>query len=198
MVHNIRFSTAGTEFEVRPITPEDKPLLLEGFERLSDRARYLRFMSPTPNLSKAKLAYLAEVDQRTHIAVGVLHDEAPVAVGRVALLPGSHSDADVAVTVVDDWQGIGIGSELVRLLATAARHRGIRRLHFDVLAENGPMLAVLDRFPVAERRDEGPLVHVVLEAASVPEPASGTAVADLIEKAAAQPTAKIRRSTKTA
>ncbi len=197
MPQGFLFSKAGYEFLVRPVTPDDKPLIEAGFDRLSDRGRYLRFMSATPKLSRAKLAYLAEVDQRTHIAIGVLHGESPVAVGRLGLLPGSTEDADVAVTVVDEWQGRGIGSELIRMLGVAARHRGIERLHFDVLAENAPMLAVLARLDEYERRGDGPLLHIVVEAASIEDPDVPGSIGEMLDQAS-QPSMATRRSTKTA
>lgn len=159
----------GTIFGVRPITPDDKPLLEAGFRQLSERSRYLRFLGPMPALSRRQLAYLSELDQLDHVAVGLLDGTQPVAVGRWVRFDDQPMDADVAVTVVDDYQGRGVGRLVVQVLAMIARHRGVRWLHFDVLAENAAMLRLLDRLG-AVRTPSGPVIHGVLDADSVPPP----------------------------
>jgi GNAT superfamily N-acetyltransferase len=160
----------GSIFTVRPLTSDDKPLLVAGFEALSERSRYLRFLSPMPMLSRSQLAYLSELDQIDHVAFGVTDGDRPVAVGRWVRDDDDSESADVAVTVIDGYQGRGVGRMLVKVLAMSARHRGVRWLHFDVLAENVPMLRVLDRFD-AVRTDSGPIVHAVLDAENVGLPA---------------------------
>src|SRR5680860_710762 len=54
----------GTTLVIRPIRPEDKPLLLDGFNRLSERSRYFRFFTKLPTLSDNQLHYLTEVDHK--------------------------------------------------------------------------------------------------------------------------------------
>src|ERR1700760_3699635 len=59
----------GTRVRVRPIAPEDKPLLSDGLRRLSPETAFRRFMSPKVSFSEAELRYLTEVDQVDHIAL---------------------------------------------------------------------------------------------------------------------------------
>ncbi len=73
------------------------------------------------------------------------------------------------MTVFDTHQRRGIGPLLIEILAVSARARGISRFHFDVLAENRPMLAVLERMG-ADLEPGGDLVHAVLEVQRVPAP----------------------------
>lgn len=160
----------GTRLELRPIGPDDKPLLVEGYRRLSPRARYLRFFAAADELSRSQLAYLTEIDQRHHVAVGVLHDGEPVAVGRFVRLLRDPYGADVALTVLDAYQGRGIGRLLLETLAAVARIHGLERLHFDVLPENAAMLALLDRVGAMPRLEDG-LVHAVVEVDAIPTPA---------------------------
>ena len=61
----------GTEVELRPVGPDDKPLLEQGMAMLSPASRRLRFMSPIENLSRSQLAYLTEIDHESHLAWGV-------------------------------------------------------------------------------------------------------------------------------
>ena len=160
----------GTVFVVRPVTPEDRDLIQNGFEHLSERSRYLRFFGPMPTLSRRQLAYLSQPDQAHHIAVGLLDEDRPVGIGRWVRFDDDPDSADVAVTVLDSYQGRGAGRILVEVLAAIARHRSVRWMHFDVLAENTSMLALLDRFD-AIRTPSGPVVHAVLDADTVPLPA---------------------------
>lgn len=159
----------GSIFTVKPVTPDDKPLILHGFERLSERSRYLRFLGPMPSLSRRQLAYLSELDHRNHIAIGILDGDEPVAIGRWVRFDDEPEDADLALTVIDDYQGRGVGRLVIQILAMVARHRGVRWLHFDVLAENSPMLHLLDKLG-AVRTPSGPVVHAVLDAESVAPP----------------------------
>ena len=59
----------GTTVFVRPIVPEDKPLLVEGLRQLSPQTAMKRFLSPKVSFSAAELRYLTEVDQHDHIAL---------------------------------------------------------------------------------------------------------------------------------
>jgi GNAT superfamily N-acetyltransferase len=70
-------------------------------------------------------------------------------------LPGNEATAEVAVTIIDDWQGIGLGRELLGRLAERAGQEGVSQLSGIVLAENRPMLRLLERVGDAERRSEG-------------------------------------------
>lgn len=154
---------------VRPLLADDKPLLIEGFRRLSPRARYLRFLTATEELSRTQLAYLSELDFSDHVAWAVLDEGEPAAVGRFVRLRGDSRAADVAITVVDAHQRKGIGSMLIEALAEAARRRGIDRFHFDVLAENQGMLALLDRLGALRQVEDG-LIHAVVDVDRIPTP----------------------------
>lgn len=159
----------GSHVRVRPVTPDDKPLLLEGFARLSTRARYLRFLAPAERLSASQLAYLSEVDHHHHVAWGVLDGDVAAAVGRWVRLDDEPSAADVALTVLDDYQRRGIGRMLIQILAVSARARGIGAFHFDVLAENEAMLGLL-RSLGAVRTGQNGVVHHVLDISRVSPP----------------------------
>jgi acetyltransferase len=134
------------ELTVRPIRPTDKDALLELFERLSPRSRLRRFLAAKPSLSRRELAYLTEVDHRTHEAlVAVDRDGAFVGVARYACGPGETRVADVAFAVADAAQGRGIGTGLARLLFDDARANGIERLQAMTLPENAPARKLLGR-----------------------------------------------------
>ena len=148
----------GAEVVVRPIRPDDKGALSTGFERLSEQSRYQRFMSAITELSVADLRYLTEVDHRDHEAL-IAFDAAsgePVGVGRFVRLDDGES-AEAAVTIVDEWQGRGVGTALCGLLADRARDEGIARFTALLLAENDQMFDLLATLGPAEvtSRDQG-------------------------------------------
>src|SRR3954470_19862103 len=110
---------------VRPITPDDKPLLVAGLRALSPESAMKRFLSPKVSFSASELRYLTEVDQHDHIAFVALEGDRLVAVARCVRT--GPDVADVAIVVGDPWQGRGLGRSLLHLLAKRASAEGITR-----------------------------------------------------------------------
>jgi RimJ/RimL family protein N-acetyltransferase len=138
---------SGDRVLIRPIRPEDKDALHDGFERLSPESRYRRFFSPMNELGARQLRYLTEVDHRTHEALIATDPSSSEGVG-VARFVRSSTDpraAEVAVAVVDSWQGRGLGTALLAAIATRAREEGVEHFTASVLANNSPMLDLLRR-----------------------------------------------------
>jgi RimJ/RimL family protein N-acetyltransferase len=135
----------GQRLCARPLEPTDREAYLEGFGRLSPESRYLRFAGPKPRLTAADLAYLLDVDHDRHEALVAFECRSGCGVGvaRYVRLPGDPSAADVAVTVLDAWQGRGVGRHLLTLLTRRAAEAGITRLHADALRENRRALRML-------------------------------------------------------
>jgi GNAT superfamily N-acetyltransferase len=162
-VHSTVTLRDGTEVVVRPIEPTDKARLRRGFERLSADSRYRRFLSATPRLSEHRLAYLTEVDHRDHEAiVGIDPDTGEgLGVARYVRLGDEAGVAEAAVAVIDDAQGNGLGTALIRRLAQRAREERIERFRGLVLASNTDMIDMLERLGSADvRRLEGGLMEI--------------------------------------
>ncbi|HEX5190439.1 MAG TPA: GNAT family N-acetyltransferase [Streptosporangiaceae bacterium] len=134
----------GSQVLVRPVRRSDAALLADGFARLSAKSRQRRFLAPKHRLSAAELRYLTDVDHYDHEAIGAL-DLAGSGVG-IARYIRSRRDpasAEFAVTVVDAWQGRGLGIELTRRLADRARHAGISTFTALVTADNAAVAGLL-------------------------------------------------------
>jgi RimJ/RimL family protein N-acetyltransferase len=135
----------GSAVLIRPVRPADDGLLADGFGRLSDRSRRMRFLGPKEALSAAELRYFTDVDHRDHEALGALDHARGGGVG-IARYVRDRDDphtAEIAVTVVDDWQGRGLGTELLTRLSERACQEGIRRFTAAVAADNAAMTGLL-------------------------------------------------------
>jgi len=134
----------GSHVLIRPVRPEDKPLLREGFTRLSEESRYRRFMRPVKELTETDLDYLTRIDYTTHMAWVAVDPESPehsgLGVGRYIQLAGHPNIAEVAITVVDSHQGLGLGTILLGVITRSAVQQGIQTFVAHVLVQNAPML----------------------------------------------------------
>jgi RimJ/RimL family protein N-acetyltransferase len=134
----------GAAVLIRPIRSSDAPLLAEGFARLSARSRWMRFLTVKNELTPAELRYLTDIDHRDHEALGALsRDGRGVGVARYVRDKTDPRAAEIAITIADDWQGRGLGRELLTRLSRRARQEGIRRFTALVAADNAAMIALL-------------------------------------------------------
>jgi RimJ/RimL family protein N-acetyltransferase len=146
----------GTPVLIRPIRPDDKPLLAVGLARLSDESRYRRFLAPVTALSDEQLRNLTEIDAWDHFAWVALLRDPPghgIGVGRYVRLRDEPTVAEAALTVVDDYQGRGLGTLLLGLLVVAARAAGIERFRAHLLEENEPVREMLESLGAEARYD---------------------------------------------
>lgn len=135
----------GQEISIRPIRPDDKPLIVDAFDRLSDQSRRRRFLTPASELSAEDLAYLTEVDHKRHEAVLGLEpfEGRAIGVARFVRVPGDRTTAEVAVAVVDEWQRRGVATALMYALSERAREVGIEQFTALVSPENTVVLDAL-------------------------------------------------------
>ena len=137
----------GSEVLIRPVRGSDAPLLADGFARLSARSRWMRFLGAKQALSPAELRYLTEVDHHDREALGAL-DQASgrgVGIARYVRDAADPQAAEIAVTVVDDWQRLGLGTVLLTQLSDRARAAGILRFTAQVSTENDAGIRLLRR-----------------------------------------------------
>ncbi|HKY78331.1 MAG TPA: GNAT family N-acetyltransferase [Acidimicrobiia bacterium] len=157
----------GTTITLRPLLPGDGNLLAAGFDRLSDRSRYRRFLSPVPRLTPSMLSFLTSLDGINHRAWGALIDEpgGPVGAGVVRWVRSRKDPAvaDMAVTVIDDYQGRGLGALLQDVAVIDAFACGIERFEGVVLAENIASRRMLARGGARLRAEGGGVLAFTLE-----------------------------------
>ncbi len=154
---------------IRALEPGDRGLLKSGFERLSDRSRYLRFQTPLTKLSEQQLSYLSAVDHHDHEALVALDPDSEDAVGVARFVRVGDRVAECAIVVGDDWQGRGLGTELLDRLVDRAREEGVESFTALVLAENIDALRLLERLGDTVRHSEGSQVELEIELPQRPE-----------------------------
>ena len=127
----------GSAVLIRQVRRADAPLLADGFGRLSAASRQMRFLGVKKELSATELRYLTDVDHHDHEALAALDRSGGHGVGIARYVRDADDPqaAEIAVTIVDDWQGRGLGTELLARLSDRARSEGIRR--FTALADAG-------------------------------------------------------------
>jgi RimJ/RimL family protein N-acetyltransferase len=143
----------GSEIVIRAIRPEDKQAIADGFERLSPESRYRRFFAPIQELSARDLRYLTEVDHRDHEALIAFERPTGVPVGAARYVRSDDpAEAEVAVTVVDDWQGRGVATVMLDRLVERAREEDVERFVAIVMSENTDALEMFSNLaPGAEK-----------------------------------------------
>jgi GNAT superfamily N-acetyltransferase len=135
----------GTPLTVRPIRPDDQQQLGEMFAEMSEESLYQRFISAPRAVDPALLREFCRIDYDEAMAlVATLQiEERDTIVGEARYVREAETDfADVAVAVVDSYQGRGIGQILVRSLAEVARARGLSGFTGEALAANTVIIHV--------------------------------------------------------
>jgi acetyltransferase len=140
----------GKHILIRPIRPDDADDLKDTFQRLSIQSIYLRFLSFKKELSDEEAQQLAGVDYNSRMAFVAIYREnnqdIVVGVARYAVLEPEHPEiAETAVVVVDAYQGLGIGKQLLRRLVVYARAKGLQFLRGNLQVGNDRMLLLVKR-----------------------------------------------------
>jgi GNAT superfamily N-acetyltransferase len=122
---------------IRPLEDGESHPVLAVFDGLGARSRELRFLTPKLRLSADDLCHLSHVDDRDRVAlVAELPDGRPVGIARFVRDPDDDGAADMAIEVVDGWQGRGVGALLAAALSERARSVDVRRFTVMMLNEN--------------------------------------------------------------
>jgi GNAT superfamily N-acetyltransferase len=138
----------GQAVTIRSIHPGDQVRLARHFELLSADSSYRRFFGLRHAIAPHELDRLTTLDYPNHIALVATIGEGrhEQIIGDARFVPTDQpKEAELAMSVLDDWQGRGIGSLLIRELSRWAREAGIERLTTDVMAANAPALRMLVR-----------------------------------------------------
>ena len=136
----------GRRIGIRAIKPSDRAALLAAVDHASSRSRYRRFFGVKPGFSEKEISYFLNVDFVNHVALVAVtsEDGREIIVGGgryVVVVPGT---AELALMIIDEYQGKGLGSALLRDLVALARSAGLKELIAELLPDNFAMLKVFE------------------------------------------------------
>lgn len=151
----------GHEVCIRPIRPEDEPLMVKFHEQLSERSvrfRYFHVMKLTQRVAHERLTRVCFNDYDRELALVVVRKEETgerkiLGVGRLSRTPGTN-DTEFAILITDQHQNQGIGTELLKRLVEIARKEGAATVGATILGENIEMQKVCQRLGFKLTRDE--------------------------------------------
>jgi acetyltransferase len=159
----------GLTFTIRPIRPEDEPLLADFHTRLSEESVYLRYFRAfqlDQRVEHERLTRLCFIDYDRTLALVVTWQnletgaDEMVAVGRLTRLPDP-SEAEFAILVRDDFQGQGLGTVLLEHLLLFGRDEGIDKVSAYMLAANKGMINICKRLGFRFEREDDLLKAVI-------------------------------------
>lgn len=123
----------------------DVETVLQVFEGLGARSRELRFLTPKPRLTGPDLRALSDVGDGDRVAVVARQQERAIGIARFARDKDDRAMADVAVAVVDEWQGRWVGTSLAHALLDRALELGVTRFSMTIADDNEAALRLLHR-----------------------------------------------------
>jgi acetyltransferase len=156
----------GETVSIRPIRPEDEPMMVDFHESLSERTvyqRYLQALNLSQRTAHERLTRICFIDyarqmalvaERTDPATGA---KSIIGVGRLQGLTGA-AEAEYAIVVTDEYQKLGLGTELLRRLIEIGRAEGVKVITADILAENSAMQKVSEKLGFKLIRELGDTV----------------------------------------
>jgi GNAT superfamily N-acetyltransferase len=147
-------ATVSSLVHIRELGPGDGEVVDAVFAGLSPRSRYLRFQFPIGELSATTRRWLTAVDGHAHVALAAFASGHPIGIVRIFDL--GNRRGELAVEVVDRWQGRKVGTQLLQAARDRALDMGYRELVGEMLVVNTAVHAALRRvFPVTRVRREG-------------------------------------------
>jgi acetyltransferase len=152
----------GNDIIIRPIRPEDESLLVKFHQTLSDRSVYLRYfcsLSLSRRVAHERLLRICFGDYDREMGLVAEVPEAGtverkiIGVGRLSKLR-ARNDGEVSVIITDQYQGLGLGHELLRRILEVARDEKLGRVYGEMLPDNMAMQAIMRRLGFKVRSDD--------------------------------------------
>jgi RimJ/RimL family protein N-acetyltransferase len=137
----------GRRLNIHALRPEDRHDYLAAVDRVSSQSLYRRFFAVKRHFTEKERSFFLDIDFIKHVALVAVMEEngKPTIAGGARYVVENPRQAEVAFTVLDQYQGLGIGSALMRHIITIARNAGLNELVAHVLPANTAMLKVFER-----------------------------------------------------
>ena len=157
----------GTPVLIRTLHPDDKEALNYGFSLLSDSSKYNRFMCSLSSLTDSQLDYLTNLDYSSHFALCVhdLRREYPHGAGiaRYIKLKDEPATAEIAITILDEYQRKGLGSILFDMLKNTAKNNGINKFVGYAFKDNKATILMFEKRGAKKYNEDGSVIRFELD-----------------------------------
>jgi len=155
-----RTTKTGFSLLLRPVKISDEPLIKDFFYDLSDQSMYRRFISSRKDMPHERLQEFVVIDYIEEMIILAVTGEGETekihGIAQYGIDKNSHT-AEVAVVVRDEFQGKGIGTELLSYVTYMGKRQGLLGFTAEVLIDNKPMMTLFENggFDIEKRREEG-------------------------------------------
>ncbi len=149
----------GTPVTLRPIRPEDEPMIYDLFQTFSEKTWKYRFFGPMRKVTHKDMIRYCNTDYRREMAiVGEIEENGErkiIGVGRL-LIDSDENTGEYAVVVGDPWQGLGLGEKLTEKIINVAEDRDLEEIYSSIIRENERMLDLSEKmgFEVGDRAED--------------------------------------------
>lgn len=133
---------------VGSVLPQNRSQISEGLRYMSPESIRYRFLGSKKEFTEKELQYLTVLDGWNHYAIGVLdgdNEEKGIAIIRMVRSSENQAEAEVAITIIDEFQRKGLGTLLMGLMLLAAIERDIKRLSFTFLPQNEGIFHLIEK-----------------------------------------------------
>jgi acetyltransferase len=150
----------GEKVVIRPIRPEDEPLIVDFHEKLSERTVYMRYFQPlklSQRTAHERLTRICFIDYDREMALVVERKTADgnreiISVGRMSKLHG-RNEAELAVLVRDEFQAKGLGTEVYRQMVGIAKDEKLSKVIAVMLGDNREMRSLVQKLGFKVKTD---------------------------------------------
>ncbi len=141
----------GEDIYIRLLTPEDRLAVEEGFKKLSEETKRLRFLQSHESLSSKELDYLTNIDNLNHVAFCAYKNEhnKDIGIGIVRYIRSikNPATAEIAITITDEYQGKVIGKQLIKAITKHALKNGVTKFAANAFYFNDKILNIIEKTP---------------------------------------------------
>jgi len=156
----------GTPVWLRPMKPEDEPLVSDFLRICSDDTLYFRYFRLIKKWTHEMLIRFTQNDYDRELGLMALGQppspEVMMGVSRL-VMDADRKSGEFAVIVADPWQGQGLGPKLIEEIIAIARDQGVKLLQADVLSQNQPMLDLAKKLGFAVKKESTEIYKIAKE-----------------------------------
>jgi RimJ/RimL family protein N-acetyltransferase len=136
------------KIRIGPVLPANKDQISRSIKDLSNESIRYRFLGSKKEFSSEELEYLTNIDGWNHYAIGMEEQQTPnrgIAIARLVRSLIDPGEAEIAITIIDDYHRLGLGTLLMRLIVLAASERDIQSLSFSFLPQNEAIIKLIHK-----------------------------------------------------